>query len=179
MTRLTRLLLLIAAAVPAAVARTAQSAEPRTIAATFLMDISEAGKTISDSFEMWALNGDLSPMRSRGQAHITLTSIVFIQIVKPRTDVLVEAHETLSVEEVQQGLFRLRFSGNGKACSDLETVIRYSPDYSRLLDLTGSAPGGLKCEHLYEYRVSREMSRAIPALTNGVYLAFPSFSKTP
>lgn len=160
-----------------AVATAAPSADgPKPLSGTFLMEISESGKAIADTFELWALAGAIAPMRPGTRPPVALTAVVFTQIIKPRTDVMVEPHDTLSVDEVQRGLFRLRFSGNGKGCSDLEAIVRYSADYAQLLELRGSARGGLQCEHLYTYNVSRDRTRAIPALTNGVYLAFPSFS---
>jgi hypothetical protein len=140
------------------------------------MEISESGKTISDTFEIWALAGVVAPMRPGTRSPIALTAVVFTQLIKPRTDVIVEPHDTLSVEEMRRGLFRLRFSGNGKGCSDLEAIVSYSADYAQLLELKGSARGGLQCEHLYTYNVSHDRTREIPALTNGLYLAFPSFS---
>jgi len=149
---------------------------PRPLSGTFLMEISESGKTISDTFELWALTGVVAPMRPGTSPPIALTSVVFAQLIKPRTDVMVEPHDTLSVDEVQRGLFRLRFSGNGTSCSDLEAILRCSPDYARLLEFKGSARGGMRSEHLYTYNVSHDRTRAIPALTNGVYLAFPLFS---
>jgi hypothetical protein len=149
---------------------------PKPLSGTFLMEISESGKTISDTFELWALAGVVAPMKPGTRPPIALTAVVFTQLIKARTDVMVEPHDTLSVEEVQRGLFRLRFSGNGKGCSDLEAIVRYSAGYAQLLELTGSARGGLQCEHVYTYHVSRDRTRTIPALTNGVYLAFPSFS---
>lgn len=149
---------------------------PRALSGTFLMEISESGKTIPDTFELWALVGVVAPMKPGTRPPISLTAVVFTQLIKPRTDVMVEPHDTLSVEEVQRGLFRLRLSGNGKGCSDLEAIVRYSSDYAQLLELKGSARGGLQCEHLYTYNISHDRTRAIPALTNGVYLAFPAFS---
>ena len=148
---------------------------PRAMVATFLMDISEDGKPISGTFELWSLQGTIAPMRPNSTAPIALTAIVFVPFTG-RTDVIVEPHDTLSVAEVQPALFRLRFSGNGKGCSDLEIVARYSADFQSLLDLSGSARGGLNCEHVYGYKLAREKTRPLAPLTNGLYLAFPALT---
>ena len=149
---------------------------PRAMAATFLLDISVDGKPISDTFELWSLQGTIAPMRPTAASPIALTAVVFTALVRGRTDVLVEPHDTLSILEVQPALFRLRFSGNGKGCSDLEIVARYSTDFQSLLDLSGSARGGVNCEHVYSYKLAREKTRALAPLTNGLYLAFPSLT---
>ena len=38
---------------------------PRAMVATFLMDISEDGKPISDTFELWSLQGTIAPRARR------------------------------------------------------------------------------------------------------------------
>jgi hypothetical protein len=152
-----------------------RATRPGPLWGSFLLEISSDGNAVSDTFELWWLSGTIDATKSRaGSPPLSLTSVVFTNLVKHRTNVLVEPHDTLAIEEVQPALFRLRFSGNGKACSDLEVVMRYSADYSTLQDLSGSARGGANCEHTYTYRMSRQKTKSIPPLTNGLYLAFPS-----
>jgi len=67
---------------------------PRLLSGTFLMEISESGKTISDTFELWALAGVVAPMRPGTRPPIALTAVVFTQLIKPRTDVMVELKRT-------------------------------------------------------------------------------------
>jgi hypothetical protein len=140
------------------------------------MGLSEGGKPISDTFELWSIIGSIAGVPAGVRPTLEFTSVVFMKnvISNDRTNVFVERHDTLAIAEVQPGVFRMRFNGNGKGCSDLEVVARYSADYSTLLDLSGSARGGLNCEHLYAYTLSREKVRPVAPLDNGLYLAFPS-----
>jgi hypothetical protein len=164
----------LAAQLPVLADLTQRALAPRPLNATFVMALAEGGKAILETFELWSINGTVAGVSAGIRPPLELTSVVFTNLVKERTDVLVERHDTLAIREVQPGTFQMRFTGNGKGCSDLEVVASYSADYSTLLNLSGSARGGLNCELLYTYTLSREKLRPIAPLTNGLYLAFPS-----